>query len=314
MNFLERAFDKQNQWWKYLLCIGGGILMGNIVGGLFIILAILLKNTMPPIADDFGFLEIIGDLNNFLNAGTPFSLFLLISIFAFSLLFSVIFIKAAHKRSFSELVNGTSKVRWSRFFWGALVWFALSLVYLLIDFYLHPSDFEVHFKPSSFIWLVFVAILFLPFQTTYEEYIFRGYLAQGIGAWTKSRWMAIIIPGILFGLMHTGNPEVKELGFWVMMPHYISFGLVAGLIAVLDDGIELAMGVHAANNIFSAIFVTMDESALQAEALFKQISFAPFKELAAFFMISAVAVLFFAKKYKWQFSILNKRIETKEQP
>jgi membrane protease YdiL (CAAX protease family) len=34
---------------------------------------------------------------------------------------------------------------------------------------------------------------FLPLQTTFEELMIRGYLAQGIGAWTKTRWMVIVI-------------------------------------------------------------------------------------------------------------------------
>ncbi|MDR0370507.1 MAG: CPBP family intramembrane metalloprotease [Prevotellaceae bacterium] len=314
MNFLERAFDNQNQWWKYPLCILGGILIGNIVGGLFIILAILLKTTISPISDGGEISDIISDLNTFLNAGTPFSLFLLISIFAFSLLFSVIFIKSAHNRRFSELINGTSTIRWSHFSWGAFIWFTLSLIYLLIDFYMHPTQFTIRFEFSTFIRLVVVALICVPFQTTYEEYIFRGYLAQGIGIYTKSRWMSIIIPGILFGLMHVTNPEVQQFGFWVMMPHYIGFGLIVGLIAILDDGIELSMGIHAANNIFSAIFVTTDQSVLQTDALFRQLRFDPVKELAAFILISTVAIIFFSIKYNWRFSLLNKRISPEDRP
>lgn len=288
-----------------------GVLLGNIVGYIFITLTVLIKDPSQISLSNLDGINII--VNNYLNAGTPFSLFLLISVFAFSLLFSVILVKALHKRSFSEVINGTKRIRWSRCFFGAMLWFAFSLLYLLIDFFLNPSNFEIEFNLSTFIPLVLVAIVFLPFQTTYEEYIFRGYLAQGIGALTRNRWLAIIIPGILFGLMHAANPEVEEHGFWLMMPHYIGFGLVFGLISVLDDGIELAMGVHAANNIFSAIFVTMDESALQTDALLKQLSINPTKDLIVFLVLSILAIFIFSKKYKWNFRILNKRIAPKEQ-
>ena len=70
--------------------------------------------------------------------------------------------------------------------------------------------------------------------------------------------------------MHVMNPEIKEFGFLTMMPQYISFGLLFGIISVLDNGIELAIGAHAANNIFLSIFVTQKSSTLQTVAMFEQ--------------------------------------------
>ena len=52
------------------------------------------------------------------------------------------------------------------------------------------------------------------------------------------------------------------------MPQYIVFGLIFGIITILDDGIEAAMGAHAANNIFLCIMVTNESSALQTPALY----------------------------------------------
>ena len=72
----------------------------------------------------------------------------------------------------------------------------------------------------------------------------------------KNRWFPLIMTSILFGLMHGLNPEVKEFGLLTMMPQYILFGLIFGIITILDDGIEAAMGAHAANNIFLCIMVT----------------------------------------------------------
>ena len=85
---------------------------------------------------------------------------------------------------------------------------------------------------------------------------------------------------ILFGLMHALNPEVKEFGFFTMMPQYILFGLIFGIITILDDGIEAAMGAHAANNIFLSIMVTNSSSALQTPALYEQQNIYPWTEFA----------------------------------
>jgi membrane protease YdiL (CAAX protease family) len=47
---------------------------------------------------------------------------------------------------------------------------------------------------------------------------------QGFAAMVKNRWFPLIMTSILFGLMHSFNPEVKEFGFFTMMPQYIAFG------------------------------------------------------------------------------------------
>ena len=66
-----------------------------------------------------------------------------------------------------------------------------------------------------------------------------------------------------------------------MMPQYVLFGLIFGIITVLDDGIEAAIGAHAANNIFLCIMVTNDSSALQTPAVYEQHNIYPWTELAS---------------------------------
>ena len=59
------------------------------------------------------------------------------------------------------------------------------------------------------------------------------------------------------------------------MPDYFIIGLTLGLMSLLDDGIETAMGVHAANNIFDSLFITSKNSALQTPALLTSLNDAP---------------------------------------
>ena len=79
---------------------------------------------------------------------------------------------------------------------------------------------------------------------------------QGIGAWTKSRWFTLILTSVMFGLMHSFNPEIKAYGFWLTMPQYILFGLLFGIITVLDDGIELALPVLCNGSPNFQIFIS----------------------------------------------------------
>jgi len=307
MNFLERALDNQNQWWKYLVVILAGFVGANLIGAIPLMIVIGIKiyqnggniPVEPQNAMDFAAYGIDQNLG----------LVLMLIPFVLGLVIVALMFKPLHKRTFSEVINGTKKIRWNKFFFATLIWAALMGIYLLVDYNLNPSNFEMNLNISAFIPLIIISVLLLPLQTTFEEVVFRGYLAQGIGAWTKSRWMVIIIPAIFFGLMHSLNPEVKEFGFWVAMPQYIIFGLIFGLTAILDDGIEVAMGAHAANNVFTSIFLTHKASVLQTPALLQQQEVFPQKETIALLVLGILFVVILKSKYKWSFSILNKRVE-----
>ena len=53
---------------------------------------------------------------------------------------------------------------------------------------------------------------------------------------------------------------------WGALPQYILMGLILGFVAVKDDGMELSLGLHMANNIIAAITITSDSSTLQTHA------------------------------------------------
>ena len=104
-----------------------------------------------------------------------------------------------------------------------------------------------------------------------------------------------------------------------MMVFYISFGLILGIITIMDDGLELPLGIHAANNIFAAVFVSYEGGALQTSALFKVKEFNPEMMLGLWFALAILTIIIFSRKYKWSaFSKLFAKIEfdfnSKEQP
>ena len=109
--------------------------------------------------------------------------------------------------------------------------------------------------------------------------------------------------------MHAFNPEVKEYGFLTMIPQYIVFGLIFGIITILDDGIEASMGAHSANNIFLCIMVTNKSSALQTPALFEQYNISPWTEFAALVATGIIFILILKVIFKWNdFSVLFRKI------
>jgi len=307
MNFLERALDKTNHFGKLVL-VAIILFTGCFIGAipLFVVMVIQGVKMGEDVLYKFAETMDVTALGISQNLG----LLLMLLPFAVALFACILFVKILHKRTFSETVNGTKKVRWNHVFMGFGIWFLLALIYLLISYFISPHNFTFQFDIATFLPLLVISVLLIPLQTTCEEFLFRGYLTQTVAAWTKSRWWAIIIPGILFGFMHISNPEISEYGFLETMPQYIIFGLIFGLAAVMDDGIELSMGMHAANNLFACLFLTFDASALSTPALFHQVEVVfPIVDTIVLSTMGIMAIVFFARKYKWDFHIMNKKVE-----
>ncbi len=305
MKHLVNALDGQNQWWKYLIIVIGGFFAANIIGA--IPLGIVMVTAKMRMGSDFVASDDPFDLSPYGIDSTPAMILLLIP-FAVGFFFSIFLIKQLHKRSFAFTVNGLNRIRWNRFFYGVFVWGALLGVSLIISYLVNPDNYIIRFDLNKLLPLLVVALILIPLQTSYEEVVFRGYLMQGIGAWTKSKWAAIIITSVSFGLLHSANPEVKEFGFWITMPSYIAMGFMLAIVTILDDGIELALGIHAINNILASILITFDSSAFQTDALLKVKEINPAYNLVETIVLGAILIILLQKKYNWSFNVLNKPI------
>jgi uncharacterized protein len=222
----------------------------------------------------------------------------------------IFLVKPLNNRTLRMTINGTDKIRWSRFFISAAVWTILSALYFFVYLKLDPSNFILNNKTGSLIIISVISILLIPFQAAFEEILFRGYLMQGFATIVKKRWFPVIMTSLLFGLLHSFNPEVKEFGFFTMMPQYVAFGLVFGIITVLDDGIEAAMGAHAANNIFLCIMVTSESSALQTPALYIQYNIHPWMEFYGLCTMGILFIIIMRMIFKWDsFYVLFRKIQ-----
>lgn len=222
----------------------------------------------------------------------------------------VLLIKPLNGKSIMTVINGTNKFRWNRFFISAGVWMVISAIYLFVNMKLEPANFSINNTSSTLIPLIFISILMIPFQAAFEEVIFRGYLMQGFTVITGNRWFPLIITSVFFGLMHSLNPEVSEFGFWTMIPQYTFFGLIFGIVTIMDDGIESSTGLHAANNAFLCIMVTNQSSALQTSAIWEQHTIHPWTEFAVMLIMGAATILILRKIFHWgNFSLLTAEVE-----
>jgi membrane protease YdiL (CAAX protease family) len=229
-----------------------------------------------------------------------FLLFLMLFMFLAGLIFLFIGVKYIHQRSFTSLVTSRVKIDWKRFFYGFFVWGVLAVVMTYASILLAPENFTWNFNATPFFILVAISFIFIPFQTSFEELLFRGYFMKGIGVLVKNRWVPLLVPSIVFGLLHGTNPEVAKLG-QITMVYYIGTGLFFGIVTLMYEGTEIALGLHAVNNVTAAFFVTTDWSVFQTDALYKDISepSVSWEMFIPVFILYPVLLLLFSKKYGW---------------
>ena len=86
-----------------------------------------------------------------------------------------------------------------------------------------------------------------------------------------------------------------------LLVFYISSGLFLGIITLMDNGLELALGFHIANNFFISILTTSSWSVFQTPSLLKEVSTPEVTPLYAidFFLPLLILLFIFAKKYRW---------------
>ncbi|MFJ3723896.1 lysostaphin resistance A-like protein [Streptomyces sp. NPDC090045] len=86
--------------------------------------------------------------------------------------------------------------------------------------------------------------LLVPFQAAAEEYAFRGWLLQAVGAWCRSPWVAIAPQALLFAAAHGWG---TMWGFTDL----VVFGVVTGWLTIRTGGLEAAIALHVLNNLVS---------------------------------------------------------------
>lgn len=290
--FIEQGIKKENVFWKYI--VGSiAVIIASFIGQLPLVVVIfsqaISKGEMPTTQED---------LMKYLNSNL--SLFLMLLSFAFALGALYLVIKYFHKQTFLSVTTSRSNVDWSRIFFSFGIWTAFTVLSTVTMFYLEPKEMIWNFKPVPFLILFLISVVMIPIQTSTEEYIFRGYLMQGFGILAKNRWFPLLMTSVIFGGMHYFNPEVEKMGNLIMV-YYIGTGLFLGIITLMDDGMELALGFHAANNLIGALLVTSDWTVLQTNSIFKDISdpSVGFDILLPVLVVFPIVLYIFSKKYHW---------------
>ena len=291
--FVEQGVNRKNKFWKYIV---GSLLiiLASTVGQIPLLIAIVVKvfsegKTMPTSGEDL--MKVVD--NNL-------SLFLVLLSFAVAMVGFYFVITLFHKQTFLSVTTSRKKVDWKRILFSFTLWSIFTIVSTVYSYYSSPENFVINFQLIPFVILFFISIVFIPIQTSTEEYVFRGYLMQGFANLSKNKWFPLLMTSGIFGTMHIVNPEVSKMGYIIMI-YYVGTGLLLGIMTLMDEGMELALGFHAANNLITALLVTSDWSALQTNSVLKDISNPAVGSdvILPIIIVFPLILFIMSKKYNW---------------
>ncbi|MCE3295335.1 MAG: family intrarane metalloprotease protein [Crocinitomicaceae bacterium] len=228
--------------------------------------------------------------------------FLQLLPFAFTLITLLLCVRFVHREKPLSMITSAGFFRWKRALLSFFIWLLVLFVFLLFELL---QENQLRWNYSSSFWpLLAFSLVLVTLQTAFEEIFFRGYLFKYAFP-SANTWLPILLTSLLFGLMHLGNPEIGLLGKIVLV-YYFGTGIFLALMAVLDRGLELSLGFHAANNLFATLILTNNWQVFQTDALFKDYS-APSvsPEIWLNLLVLFPLLLFlYAKIFRWDFGLI----------
>jgi len=288
--FLKQDTLNTNPFWKYLL-------------GSFIVIIFSILGQLP--LSFFITAEAISEAGGdpmiaLRNLDKNLQLFLILIPFVFGFLGLYLVIKKLHNRNFVSITTSRSNVDWRRIIHSFILWGSIVIIFISADFFINSEDYQINFKFEKFFILLIIGFILIPIQTSLEELLFRGYLFQGFSLYFKRPWIGLFLTSFIFGCLHIFNPEVQKLGLGILI-YYIGTGLFLGIITLMDQGIELALGFHAANNLITALLVTSSWTAFQTESILIDISDPSLvgETIISMLILYPLFYIYMYKKYKW---------------
>lgn len=230
--YLSYAERGRTAWWRYLLTILVGVVLAILALALFSLVLGMLRLLPRDLAHQLQ------------SPSDPWMFFAAIAIIFASLSggFAAAAVLIQRKRA-ADIIGDW---RWSLFAWGAAVLLAIQVVLSGLDFALAPAGFSAagHGTPLLALWVLGALLV----QTFSEEFIFRGFITQGIVLVLRRPLPAACVSGLVFGALHIPNG-------WPQAINAAWFGIVCAFLAIRTGGIALTSGIHLANNYFGAMGV-----------------------------------------------------------
>ena len=291
--FIQNALKVKNNIWRYAL-------------GIFIIFIFTQIGSIPFIIAIFNKVGLEGAANldpskmmTILENSNLTFFYTLLTFFVGFIGFLIV-IKYLHNQSFLSITTSRKTIDYKRILTSFTAISVILVLNILFSFFTSSEEYILQFNLNDFLILLLIALIFIPVQTSLEEYVFRGYLMQGLGVMFNNKWLPLILTSFSFGFLHFYNPEIMKLGS-ILLVHYVATGLFLGILTLMDDGMELALGFHAGNNLLIALIVTADWTVFQTTSIFKYIGEPNVinQSLFSLSIIYPILLFYFSRKYNW---------------
>lgn len=190
-----------------------------------------------------------------MTGSTPISLLVLLSGFLVMTLAVFAVLKTLHRRPARSLF-GPFHLAKSHF---VAVTIAMCIL-LAVTLVLPPWGYGEPLVPNLAFgkWIMFLplALVAVLIQTSAEEILFRGYIQQQLAARFKSPIVWMLLPSILFGLLHY-DPEAAGENTMIVVVWAMAFGMMMADLTARSGSLGPAMAVHFVNNASAMLLISM---------------------------------------------------------
>lgn len=144
------------------------------------------------------------------------------------------------------------RLRWRWMLWCAIPSLVITLISTGLSFLplLWGETLEpVAVDMGHFALLAVLIVLLVPLQSAAEEYVFRGFIMQALGAWVRNPWFGIVISTVVFTVGHSQYELWGLLSVGVM-------GLGFAVVVWRTGGLEAGIAFHVVNNVIAVLLLS----------------------------------------------------------
>jgi membrane protease YdiL (CAAX protease family) len=235
------------RWWKPLLCLLVFVPLAFLMMGLAIV-PVLIAGLVTGAPDLVTYtVRATTDIANLGPIGFLYiNLSLIVLIPASGL--SIWIVHGVRPRFLSSVAGG---IRWKWLLRCVAVILPLWALYTTLGALAGPFNSP---RPDHWIALLVIVIVMTPLQAAGEEYFFRGWIMQNVGAWFARPMVglvaSLIVSAVAFSTAHL-SPDPWVLGTIACL------AVASGLAAWRTGGLEAGIAMHAVNNVLTFFVVVI---------------------------------------------------------
>jgi membrane protease YdiL (CAAX protease family) len=239
---------RRYRWWKPLLCLLLVIPLALFMMGLAIV-PVLIAGWIT----DANLITTM-DITNLGPIGFIYlNLSLIVLIPASGL--SIWIVHGIRPRFLSSVAGG---IRWRWLLRCIAVILPLWAIYIGLAVLVTPFTSP---RPTHWVALLIIALLLTPLQAAGEEYFFRGWIMQNVGAWFSRPIVGLVVSLVVsaasFSTLHL-SPDPWVLGTIACL------AVASGVAAWRTGGLEAGIVMHAVNNLLTITVVVLSGGWSQA--------------------------------------------------